>query len=94
MLSPYVWKTKGLGRVKRVVRENDVLFIRSIKRLGLVKEVSTTQVRLKFINAGGTPSEGWYPKNDLIYLLAGSIFDNKQPPTSSPTTRVDKGKPE
>ena len=96
LLSPYVWKTKGLGRVKRDVRENDVLFIRSIKKLGLVKEVSTTQVRVKFINTGGLAQEGWYPKNDVIYLLAGSIFDNKQPPTCSPTTRVspEKGKPE
>ena len=96
LLSPYVWKAKGMGRVKKDVKEGDILFIRSLKRLGLVKGMSTTQVKVRYINAGGVACSSWHPKTDLIFLLAGSVFDSRHPPDNSPTEKVepDKGKPE
>ena len=96
MLSPYVWRQKGLGRVKRNVKKGDVLFIRSLKRLCIAEDISTTQIRVRYINAKKDPCSAWHPKNDLIFLLTGSIYDTRDPPTNSPTEEIlpQKGKPE
>merc|ERR1711867_11625 len=96
LLSPYVWRQKGACRVKRNVKKGDVLFIRSLKRLCIAEDISTTQIKVRYINAKKAPCTAWHPKNDLIFLLVGSIYDTRDPPTRSPTEEVlpEKGKPE
>ena len=96
MLSLYIWKQKGLGRVKKDVKKGDVLFIKSLKRLSIAEDISTTQIKVRYINAKKVPCTAWHPKNDLIFLLVGSIYDARDPPTSSPTEEVlpEKGRPE
>ena len=42
LLTPYVWKVKGMGKVKKEVRKNDIIFVRPIQKLALVKDISTT----------------------------------------------------
>ena len=58
--------------------------------------MSTTQVKVRYVNAGGITCSAWHPKTDLIFLLVGSVFDNRNPPSNTPTEIVepDKGKPE
>ena len=59
-----------------------------------MKDSSTTQVKTRFINSNGKAQEGWYQKNDTIFLLMGSQFEEKEPPDHSPTNRIypEKGK--
>ena len=85
---------KGSGRIKKQVKRNDVVFIKPIQKLGVVKDASTTQIFVRFINNNKKPQESWYQKNDTIYLLAGSQFEDKDPPEHDPTCRIytEKGK--
>ena len=94
LLTPYVWKVKGSGRIKKEVKRNDVVFIKPIQKLGVVKDASTTQILVRFINNNKKPQETWYKKDDTIYLLAGSQFEDKEPPEHDPTCRIypEKGK--
>ena len=92
LLSPYIWKQKGLGRVKKDVKKGDVLFIKSLKKMCLAEDISTTQVRVRYINNKKVPQSAWHPKNDLIFLLVGSIYDKRDPPQGSPTQSIEPEK--
>ena len=96
LLTPYVWKVKGTGRVKKEVRKNDIIFVKPIQKLALVKDLSTTQVMVKYINQNQKVQEGWYQKNDTIFLLTGSQYDDRQPPSHSPVSKIvpEKGRME
>ena len=89
-----MWKFKGTGRIKKEVRKNDVVYIKPIQKLGVVKDSSTTQIFVRFINNNKKAQEAWYQKNDTIYLLAGSQFEDKDPPEHNPSSRIypEKGK--
>ena len=76
---------KGSGRIKKEVKKNDVVFIKPIQKLGVVKDALTTQIFIRFINNNKKPQESWYKKDDTIYLLAGSQFEDKEPPEHDPT---------
>ena len=88
LLTPYVWKTRGVGRIKRNVRVNDVVYVKPIQRLGIVKDVSATQVYVKFMNRNKQKQFEWYKKDHTVFLLAGSKFDNKETPSHQPTQRL------
>ena len=96
LLMPYVWKVKGTGRIKKEVKKNDVVYIKPIQKLGVVKDCLTTQIFVRFINNNKKAQEAWYQKNDTIFLLAGSQFEVKEPPEHMPTDRIypEKGKDE
>ena len=94
LLTPYVWKTRGSGRIKRNVKVNDVVYIKPIQRLGIVKDISATQVYVRFINKNKQKQHEWYKKDHTVFLLAGSQFDNKETPSHQPTHRIYPSKGE
>ena len=85
---------KGLGKVKMNVKKGDVVFIKPIKKLSVVKEVSTTQLLVRFVDSNGKHRSNWYQKHDAVFLVAGSQFVDADPPAHDSTTRLfpEKGR--
>ena len=44
LLAPYLWRTKYLGQVTRGCNQNDVVFVKGIKKLGLLAKVRESQL--------------------------------------------------
>ena len=74
LLAPYIWRTKYLGQVTRSCNQNDVVFVKNIKKLGLVCKVKQTQLQIRYMDTSGKPRRQWFKKSDITHLLGGSTF--------------------
>ena len=91
LLSPYLWRSKYLGQVRRGCSVNDVVFIQSLKKLGLVCQVKETQLNIRYIDSAKQPRTLWFRKADLTHLLSGSVFlSNPKIPEHDVTIELNK----
>ena len=89
LLSPYLWRTKYLGQVNRGCSTNDVVFIKGLKKLGLVCKIKESQLQIRYIDASGQARKQWFHKPDLAHLLSGSLFVNNPIPEHDVSTSIN-----
>ena len=77
-LKSYLWRTKYLGQITRVCNVNDVVFIRTIKKLGLVCGIKQTQLHIQYVDGAGKRRSQWFRKSDVTHLLGGSTLLSNQ----------------
>ena len=80
MLSPYLWKHRGTGRIKCCTKVGDVVFIQNLKRLGIVLDISSTQLKIKYLDRHLKQYMDWFPKSAVVHLLTGSVFVSQDSP--------------
>ena len=71
LLSPYLWRAKYLGQVNRGCIINDVVFIKGLKKLGLVGQIKESQLQIRYIDSAEQARKQWFRKADLTHLLSG-----------------------
>ena len=89
LLSPYLWRTKYLGQVNRGCSTNDVVFIKVLKKLGLLCKIKESQLQIRYIDAAGQARKQWFRKADLTHLLSGSVFVNNPIPEHDVSTSLN-----
>ena len=77
-LSSYLWRTKYLGQITRSCNINDVVFVRTIRKLGLVCGVKQTQLHIHYVDGAGKRRKQWFKKSDVTHLLGGSTLLSNQ----------------
>ena len=77
-LAPYLWRTKYLGQITRSCNINDVVFVKNIRKLGLVCRVKQTQLQIRYVDSSGKQRKQWFKKNDVTHLLGGSTLLTNQ----------------
>ena len=76
--APYLWGTKYLGQITRSCNINDVVFVRNIRKLGLVCGVKQTQLHIRYVDASGKKRKQWFKKSNVTHLLGGSTLLTNQ----------------
>ena len=88
LLSAYLWRTKYLGQITRSCNKNDVVFVRGLKKLGLVCQVRQSQVQVRYIDSALKARRQWFLKSDVTHLLSGSIFIERTLPDHNVTEKI------
>ena len=93
LLFPYLWKHRGTGHIKVSTKVGYVVYIQTLCRLGIVIQISTTHVKLKYVDKQLKPHTDWFLKSNVVHLLTGSMFVQQDPPEHQVDERlvVEKG---
>ena len=79
-LSPYLWRTKRLGDIRKNIKINDIVYLRHVDRLGVVLKLAESQLYVLYKDGGDSLRKEWLLKNDLMYIAAGtSLVDTPYP---------------
>ena len=89
VLSPYLWRQRVAGQIRKNTKIGDVVYAKLLKKLALVEGLATTQLKVKFMNKSGIKPSEYIPKHDIINLLSGSIYVSPEiPPSHEVSTEV------
>ena len=71
-LSPYLWRNKKSGNIRKNVQKNNVVYIKGLDRLGVVQQLANSQLKILFRDSGGHIRKDWLLKDDLKFVVAGT----------------------
>ena len=79
-LSPYLWMTKRNGHVRQNVQKNDIVYIKTLDKLGVVQQLADTQLKVLYKDSGGHLQRDWLLKDDLRFIVAATPLANQPIP--------------
>ena len=81
-LSPYLWRTKKSGSIRKNVQPNDVmyLYIKGLDKLGVVQKLAESQLHILYKDNGGHIRKDWILKEDLRYIVSGKPLIKQKVP--------------
>ena len=79
-LSPYLWKTKRNGHVGKNVQKNDIVYVKTLDKLGVVQQLADTQLKVLYKDSGGHLQRDWILKDDLRFIVAATPLANQAIP--------------
>ena len=88
-LSPYLWRSKRPGDIRKNIKVNDIVYLREMDKLGIVLKLAESQLYILYKDGGGTLRKDWLLKSALMYIAAGTSLVKEEIPEA---TR-DKMKP-
>ena len=71
-LSPYLWRPRKSGNIRKNIQKNDVVYIKTLDRLGVVQQLADSQLKVLFRDSGGHIRKDWLLKDDLKFVVAGT----------------------
>ena len=71
-LSPYLWRTKKSGNIRKNIQKNNGVYIKGLDRLGAVQQLADSQLKVLFRDSVGHIRKDWLLKDDLKFVVAGT----------------------
>ena len=82
-LSPYLWRTKRPGDIRRNIQVNDVVYLRDMDKLGVVLKLAESQLYMLFKNGGGNLRKDWILKDAMNYIMTGNSLVRQEIPEAA-----------
>ena len=79
-LSPYLWRTKRPGDIRKNIKVNDIVYLRDMDKLEIVLKLAESQLYILYKDGGGSLRKDWLLKSALMYIAAGTSLVKEEVP--------------
>ena len=83
LLSPYLWRTKRPGDIRKNIQVNDIVYLRNMDKLGVVIKLAESQLYVLYKDGGGTLRKDWLLNSALNYIATGNSLVKQEIPENA-----------
>ena len=73
-------RRRRTDRLGKMPKKNDIVYIRTLDKLGVVQQLADTQLKILYKDSGGHLQRDWLLKDDLRFVVAATPLANQAVP--------------